>query len=776
MIKNFQELSTVPSRPSVSPPPGKDSLIVPGSSQALAIPPNIEKHFQNLEFRFHAGYWKVFIAKSVLGDKDASIFVFDKAKSNIKAPPRIGRMNKFALADLIKYETNQLSSLNHPKILYSMHGLEESKDIMAFASEIVHFSLPMLIRDEGIERLEVKLGVLQNCYPCFPWTKKLPPSLQPDLDFLAPEYLQPNQVTVTSAADVFSLGVLICWIYSGGKRLIDAKNSLETYQIIVGQLTEALNCISEELGPNLRDSLCKVLSADIDQRPSVQLMALIKHFDDPALSAMRQLDDIAQVFDPSQKAHFLSHTLHAALPSIPENLWFTRILPRFNEQLSDSVELYTSLAKPLFFMLEHCESHNIHKLQDWMRRILDNIQQKTLRAFVLENLSVLFRRLTDEKVEDKCMELIVHSIKSDDTSTQSSAIRGLPHIADFLPLAFITRKLFPAILSLPPYLHDNVPRQLDLLAALAALSDRCDPNSLQQLLTGVSLCSSHHPVIIHAKSRIVQRIVTRDPVRLRDSQLVCVHLLNPLVIGLANRDLSSAHFDDVMSSVRILLDVVEQLRYETDDRKVQQQQMGLGRLGNRRVSMSSTNLPRVMISAARPSFSNDSRKMSFLSADGRLEDRGRRESRDSRGSLESDVSLRIGLGNGSDISDDSGHSGNSARVRRQSWLDSYTQSCSLEQGPIYLDPVHRRSFDRNASLAQPLQLPYQQLTANSSGSRRSRTRSPSGFELDLPGPGAPGLQRQHTGTATTPSRPNSFTNLGHNLVLTYKTLWHKDNH
>ncbi|PAV85648.1 hypothetical protein WR25_08255 isoform D [Diploscapter pachys] len=537
MIKNFQELSTVPSRPSVSPPPGKDSLIVPGSSQALAIPPNIEKHFQNLEFRFHAGYWKVFIAKSVLGDKDASIFVFDKAKSNIKAPPRIGRMNKFALADLIKYETNQLSSLNHPKILYSMHGLEESKDIMAFASEIVHFSLPMLIRDEGIERLEVKLGVLQNCYPCFPWTKKLPPSLQPDLDFLAPEYLQPNQVTVTSAADVFSLGVLICWIYSGGKRLIDAKNSLETYQIIVGQLTEALNCISEELGPNLRDSLCKVLSADIDQRPSVQLMALIKHFDDPALSAMRQLDDIAQVFDPSQKAHFLSHTLHAALPSIPENLWFTRILPRFNEQLSDSVELYTSLAKPLFFMLEHCESHNIHKLQDWMRRILDNIQQKTLRAFVLENLSVLFRRLTDEKVEDKCMELIVHSIKSDDTSTQSSAIRGLPHIADFLPLAFITRKLFPAILSLPPYLHDNVPRQLDLLAALAALSDRCDPNSLQQLLTGVSLCSSHHPVIIHAKSRIVQRIVTRDPVRLRDSQLVCVHLLNPLVIGLANRDL-----------------------------------------------------------------------------------------------------------------------------------------------------------------------------------------------------------------------------------------------
>lgn len=71
--------------------------------------------------------------------------------------------------------------------------------------------------------------------------------------------------------------------------------------------------------------------------------------------------------------------------------------------------------------------------------------------------------------------------------------------------------------------------------------------------------------------------------------------------------------------------------------------------------MSSNNLPRVMISAARPSFSSDSRKMSFLSADGRLEDRGRRESRDSRGSLESDMSIRIGrcpLGGDVNLSDD----------------------------------------------------------------------------------------------------------------------------
>uniref|UniRef100_A0AC34GKC6 Uncharacterized protein n=1 Tax=Panagrolaimus sp. ES5 TaxID=591445 RepID=A0AC34GKC6_9BILA len=114
--------------------------------------------------------------------------------------------------------------------------------------------------------------------------------------------------------------------------------------------------------------------------------------------------------------------------------------------------------------------------------------------------------------------------------------------------------------------------------------------------------------------------------------------------------MTSAHFDDVMSSIRILLDIVEQIRYENDDAGLKRNDSG--RLYNRRVSMSSSHLPRLLVTAARPSFSGDSRKMSFLSADGRLEDRGRRESNQSKSSCESDMSILIG--NGSELSDESG--------------------------------------------------------------------------------------------------------------------------
>uniref|UniRef100_A0A8R1E3X0 Protein kinase domain-containing protein n=3 Tax=Caenorhabditis japonica TaxID=281687 RepID=A0A8R1E3X0_CAEJA len=771
------ELSMVPNRPLVSP-----TLSSPLSGSAAAL---LEKDYHSLEYRFLHGHWRVFDSKSVFGNKDASVLVFDK-KSNVKAPPKLGKSKTYSMFDLIKYETQQLMGLIHPRILHMEHNLEETKDYFSFATEQIVGNLERIVTDDSIDRLEIKLGVLQiidgmsylhnsakmlhgnltpdaiyvtatktwkiggfsfsvnakepNCYPCYPWTKKLPPCLQPDLDFLAPENLAPGQTTVSSAADVFSLGVLICWIYAGGKRLIDAKNNLETYHIVVGQLDAALQCIATDLGPNLKDSLAKVLSLDVEVRPTVQLLSLIKHFDDPCLSTLRQLDDISQnkqlssrkkpqtcpnyptfqVFDPSQKSHFLSQTLNAAIPHISETVWFNRVLPRFNEQLMELPEMYYPITKPLFHILEHCESHNIHKMKPWIRKLMEaTAHNKLLRAFILENMSVLFRRLSDEFVEDRCLDVIISSLKSEDTSLQ---------------------------------------RQLDLLAAVASLSDRCDANSLAQLFHCVSLCNSTHPVIVHAKSRIVQRLVTRDPNRLKDAHLFCVHLLNPLVMGLACKDLSvfnCAHFDDVLSSVRILLDVLEQRRYDMEERQEQKQSnhhLGLNRLGNRRVSMSSTNLPRVMISAARPSFSSDSRKMSFLSADGRLEDRGsRRESRDSRGSLESDMSIRIG--NGSDISDDSCFSSHSAKGRRQSWLDGYGHSVSLEQNTNgFLETTARNLGDRGT-------VNFKQRNARAS-ERRARTRSPN-MDLDP--------HREQP-----PARPNSFTNLGHNIVLTYRNLLYKD--
>ncbi|KAI6202819.1 Protein kinase domain-containing protein [Aphelenchoides besseyi] len=787
LLSRLQNNSTPSSGEADSPTPLAQPI---GMPIPMSLTPALDGQYDLMNFVGMCGHWRHYSALSIGGAKDASVLLFTK-KENIKAPARIGRINRLGLLDLLRYGANQLHAITHPRLLRLMVPLSENKDLIAMASEPIFGTLDTFLEVNQLEKLEAKLGVLQlieglsylhnsakilhgnlnpaciyvaanqqwkiggfefsvsakkpNAFPCYSWTKKLPPSLQPNLDFLAPEYLAPGTTLVTTSADVFSLGVLICFIYAGGKKLIDCHNNLDSYAIVIEQLDAALDVMGKELSSNLKDQLLKVVSKDVEQRPAVQLIALIKHFDDPALAALRTLDETNQMFDPGQKTHFLSHTLLAALPSIPEKLWFSRILNRFNDSfLTDSTEIFHAILRPLTYMVSHCESHNIAHLRPWFRRIVEegaHEMDRTLVQAIFDNMNVIFRRLSDEYVEDRCFEIVLTLLTGEDIQLKQSALRVVPAVSEYIPLWFINKKLIPALHSIGKFFDDHVPRQIDLLVAISHLSDRCDVATLNHLLSVVSLCNKVHPAIVHSKSRLVQRILTCDITRLRNPSAMTEHLLSPLIAGLSLNELSPSHFDDVMSSVRILLDVIEQIRYDDDTRT--KTENGGGRLCSRRVSMSSNHLPRLLITAARPSFGGDGRKMSFLSADGRLEER--RESKDSRASIESDVSIRIG--NGSDVSDESATGvgglstiGNtitpgSHQVRRKSWLEGYMHSVSLEQSS-QLD-VGARTFS-NRRQRQP--------------ERRSRTRSPT----------------DHLDSQSRPARPNSFTNLGHNLAC---TLW-----
>uniref|UniRef100_A0AC34QM99 Protein kinase domain-containing protein n=1 Tax=Panagrolaimus sp. JU765 TaxID=591449 RepID=A0AC34QM99_9BILA len=523
----------------------------------VSTPFPLEKFYHNLRNRgIAAQHWMLFDANTSFGKTDASVFIFEK-KRNIKASSKLGR-NRLSLIDLLRYDVSQMMTVTHPRILRILHGFDENKEVVCFASELIYGTIDQIIVDEGMDKLEMKLGVLQiidglsylhnsakilhgnlnptaifvtgtklwkiggfqfavgsntkqdNSYPCYPWTKKLPSQLQPDLDFLAPEYLSTTTQNVTTAADVFSLGVLICWIYSGGKRLIDAKNNLESYNIIIDQLDAALSLIQDELGQNLSEyelgqnlseCISKVVSKEVNQRPAVQFLALIKHFDDPTLAVLRQLDDIAQEFDPAHKITFLSQNLNSALPMIPEPLWFNRVLQRFNENLTEYVELYHAILRPLTYMLANCESHNIPKLRAWFRRISGNTNgSEELTIILLDNLPIIFRRLNDEEVEDRCSTLLLTSLGGDNLRLKTAALKIIPYAVDYMPQSFIRTKLIPLFLTMEKYFQENVNRQVELLTAVAHLSDRCDAQTLQYLLTVSSLCNSLHPSIVHSKS------------------------------------------------------------------------------------------------------------------------------------------------------------------------------------------------------------------------------------------------------------------------------------
>ena len=59
---------------------------------------------------------------------------------------------------------------------------------------------------------------LQDTFPCYPFAAKQPRGTQPELAYIAPECLLGKDLT--DAADVWSLGMLICTVFRGGDSLL----------------------------------------------------------------------------------------------------------------------------------------------------------------------------------------------------------------------------------------------------------------------------------------------------------------------------------------------------------------------------------------------------------------------------------------------------------------------------------------------------------------------------------------------------------------------------
>jgi len=77
----------------------------------------------------------------------------------------------------------------------------------------------------------------QDTYPVKPWLAKISKMAQPDLDFMAPEIQMQKSKYAVPACDAFSLGLLICSIYNGGRSLVQAQYNPACYVKELGRVT-----------------------------------------------------------------------------------------------------------------------------------------------------------------------------------------------------------------------------------------------------------------------------------------------------------------------------------------------------------------------------------------------------------------------------------------------------------------------------------------------------------------------------------------------------------
>ncbi|KAK7098938.1 hypothetical protein V1264_003150 [Littorina saxatilis] len=279
--------------------------------------------------------WKVFSATKKSTKEEASVYLFEK-----KSIERYSRQDRDAIVEMLRVGVQQLTKLRHPKILAVIQPLEESREALAFATEPVFASLsnvlgdlksitsvPKELQDYQLYDVEIKHGLLQlteglgflhndakimhrnicpeaivltklGCwklsgfefcvrssdpqssepsYPFQEWRTNRAPVTQPNLDFMAPEYV----LTMMSspASDMFSLGILIYTVFAKGKPLFQCRGELSAFRQNAEELRQLRVSLLGAVPEELRENVKLMLNTEPTVRPDApQLSKVLTYF------------------------------------------------------------------------------------------------------------------------------------------------------------------------------------------------------------------------------------------------------------------------------------------------------------------------------------------------------------------------------------------------------------------------------------------------------------------------------------------------------------------
>jgi len=167
---------------------------------------------------------------------------------------------------------------------------------------------------------------------------RLPRFVQLDLDYASPDFVL--DTNVTSAADMFSLGLLIIALYNSPHRSpLEVNGSLSAYKRKSSSSssapTQTNNFLSSQALP--RDVASGLLPRLITRRPAQRLSARefqqAQYFDNILVSTIRFLDSLPAK-TPNEKSQFM-RGLPRILNQFPKSVLEKKVLPALLEETKD---------------------------------------------------------------------------------------------------------------------------------------------------------------------------------------------------------------------------------------------------------------------------------------------------------------------------------------------------------------------------------------------------------------------------------------------------------
>jgi SCY1-like protein 2 len=290
---------------------------------------------------------------------------------------------------------------------------------------------------------------------------RLPQTVQLNIDYTSPDFILDN--SVTTAADMFSLGLLVIALYrTPHKSPLETHQSLSSYKRMFSSSssvpTQNNNFLtSTKLDPSVSALLSRLITRRPAQRASAKEFQEATYFDNILVSTIRFLESLPAK-TPSEKSAFL-RGLPRIMPQFSAKVLERKVLPALLDEMKDK-DLISLILQNIFKMLKTLPSSKRafpEKIVPRLREIFlgtdkkpaterDSAKEAGLMV-LLENIRQVSDNTTGKEFKDDILPIIFLAVESPTHSLVDAALGTLPTILSSLDFTTIKNEVFPVISS-----------------------------------------------------------------------------------------------------------------------------------------------------------------------------------------------------------------------------------------------------------------------------------------------------------------------------------------
>lgn len=554
--------------------------------------------------------WKVYSATKKSTKEEASVFLFEK-----KSVDRFSRGDRDAIIDLLRIGAQQLTKLRHPKILAVIQPLEESREALAFATEPVFASLANILGDlssistvtrelqeyqlfdveikHGLLQLTEGLGFLHNdakilhrnicpeaivltklgswklagfefcvrssdlqsseaSYPFHDWRTNVAPVTQPNLDFLAPEYVLTKRCG--PASDMFSLGLLIYAVFAKGKSLFECHGEMAAFKENTEELRHMRISLLGAVPEELREHIKLLLNIEPTVRPDAAQLSKVPFFEDVGCVTLQYMDTLFQRQN-IEKSNFFKG-LPKVIAKLPKRVSLQRILPALFKEAMNTDMVPFLLPNILLTAEQATEAEYKAQILPQLIPLFKLKEPVQIVLLFLQNMNLLLSKTPKSDIQNHVLPMLFRALEADSPQIQELCLSIIPTFAELIEYSTLKNSLVPRIKKL--CLDTAVLTvRVNCLLCLGQLMEHMDKwFVLDEILPFLQKIPSREPAVLMTVLGIHK--VAFEGSKLGITKDTLANKVVPFLIPLAmDNNLNLSQFNAFMSLIRDMISKME---------------------------------------------------------------------------------------------------------------------------------------------------------------------------------------------------------------------------